>query len=49
MEKISHPVSGEIGFFCSMPEKELIDVVLADFRNKHLVVTSRSVRGGFDE
>ena len=47
MEKILHPISGETGFFCSIPEKEFIDVVLADFRNKHLVVqeSSRSARG----
>lgn len=50
MEKISHPISGEVGFFCTASEKELIDVVLADFKNKHLVVSSsRSARGGFDE
>ena len=49
MESILHPISGEKGFFCTLPEKELIDVVLTDFKNKHLVVPSRSARGVADE
>lgn len=50
MEKLCHPVSGECGYFCTQSEKDLIDVILNDFKNKHLVVnSSRSARGGFNE
>ena len=40
-----HPISGEHGYFLSESEKEVIDVILADFKNKHLVVTSADCRG----
>ena len=46
MIDLIHPVSGEHGYFCTKQEKELIDVILADFKNKHLVVTSADGRGG---
>lgn len=49
MESILHPISGEIGFFCTPQEKEMLDVVLADFKNRHLVVTSCNARGVADE
>lgn len=50
MERIIHPVSGEIGFFCSEKEKILVDAILVDYSNQ-LVVTeaSPSVRGGVNE
>jgi hypothetical protein len=38
-----------MGFFCTISEKNLIDVVLADFKNKHLVVTSKNVGGNEDD
>ena len=44
-----HPISGEKGYFVSESEKEVIDVILADFKNKHLVVTSADGRGVRDE
>ena len=31
MEKIFHPVSGEMGFFCTETEKEMIDSVISTF------------------
>lgn len=51
MELINHPVSGEMGFFCTNKEKILIDAILIDFSVNQLVVTdsSRSARGGVDE
>lgn len=49
MIDLVHPISGEKGYFVSESEKEVIDVILADFKNKHLVVTSADGRGGFDE
>ena len=49
MQSILHPVSGENGFFITPQEKDFIDVVLSDFKNRHLVVTSPSVRGVLDE
>ena len=42
MEKIFHPVSGERGYFTSETEKCVIDAVLSDYRNNHLVVTESS-------
>lgn len=47
MYKIFEPISGEQGYFCSKTEKVLIDAILSDFQNKHLVVneSSRSARG----
>ena len=45
MIDLIHPISGEKGFFVTPQEKEILDVVLADFKNRHLVVTSRSARG----
>ena len=49
MESIIHPISGEVGYFLSESEKDIVDVVLTDFKNRHLVVTSADGRGGFDE
>ena len=49
MEKISHPVSGENGYFYSEMEKTLIDAILSDYRMNQLVTTSHSMRGGVDE
>ena len=46
MDLINHPISGETGFFCTPHEKEIIDAIVNDFNNKHLVVTSHDVRGG---
>ena len=46
MIDLIHPISGEHGYFLSESEKEVIDVILADFKNKHLVVTSADGRGG---
>lgn len=36
MEKISHPVSGEEGYFATETEKKLINVILLNFLiNQH--------------
>lgn len=46
MDSIIHPISGEQGYFLSQSEKDIVDVVLTDFKNRHLVVTSADCRGG---
>lgn len=47
MESITHPVSGENGYFCSEREKTLIDAVLVDFvvNQSILQVSSADGRG----
>ena len=40
LHRIFEPISGEEGYFCSESEKAVIDAILSDFQNKHLVVTS---------
>lgn len=40
MEKIFHPVSGELGYFATQHEKILIDAIFYDYRVNNLVVHS---------
>ena len=52
MEKIFHPVSGEVGFFCDEQEKILIDAILSDYSMNQLVLQEASTvdsRGGVNE
>ena len=50
MQRITHPISGETGFFCSEKEKSIIDAIIGDFNSRHLVVhSSRSARGVVDD
>lgn len=49
MDLINHPISGEKGYFCSEKDKILIDAILSDFENKHLVTTSHFRSGVLDE
>ena len=46
MEKFIHPVSGEIGYFCSEKEKVVIDIILKNSMNHLVLESSRSARGG---
>ena len=48
MEKIFHPVSGEIGYFTTEQEKMVMDAVISDLtaKNQLVVQSSHDVRGG---
>jgi hypothetical protein len=48
VERIFHPVSGEVGYFCTESQKTLIDAILNDYSMNQLV-TSANGRGEFDE
>ena len=45
MERITHPVTGEQGFFCSNGDKLLIDAILNDFSQSVLRLPHSEVRG----
>ena len=44
MDKITHPYSGENGYFCTEKEKVLIDAILCDYSMNQLVLHGDSSR-----
>ena len=48
MEKVFHPASGEKGFFCSLKEKELIDVAIIFLATQCKNSSRSSECGGLD-
>ena len=37
MESIIHPQTGEHGYFCTCKQKVLIDAIVNDFNNQHIL------------
>ena len=49
IELISHPISGEDGYFCTEKEKVLIDAILFDYSNQFVLDDSSPEGRGRNE
>lgn len=43
MDSISHPISGEHGYFCSELEKKVIDAIINDFNVRNTLSLEEGV------
>lgn len=48
MDLISHPISGEKGYFCTEREKVLIDAILCDYSSQFVLNSSSPEGRGLD-
>ena len=45
MEKIFHPVTGEIGYFATEQEKKLINAIISEYSANHNIVHPTNMGG----